>query len=68
MINWWLTNPVLSTWKNFLTSMRIKEVDIVCKHNWIYDIRCSSQMENSNDPNVDPCGTPDFISARDVFF
>ena len=37
--------------------MRIREVGIVCKH----------QIKNNNGPNIDPCGTPHFISTEDVF-
>ena len=37
--------------------MRIREVGIVCKH----------QIKYNNGPNIDPCGTPHFISTEDVF-
>ena len=43
--------------KRFCISMRIREVGIVCKH----------QIKNNNGPNIDPCGTPHFISTEDVF-
>ena len=26
-----------------------------------------ASIKNNNGPNIDPCGTPHFISAKDVF-
>ena len=43
--------------KAFLHLYENKRGCIVCKH----------QIKNNNGPNIDPCGTPHFISTEDVF-